>query len=242
VSAKGRKDELQIMCKQKNIPIEEELDEVVEGWEGKPKGRMLQIQWEQGFINPAKYMILGKKDAFGKLIPETSLKYLMSLLTDFIEEETLLQYHGRLLGVMVVQTPKCHPEIAGEGIKYDWGCGKGFYPCLLLSAKKPNNNLRESVRSSPDMDKVLTIQHRPLSSQGACEYMVPYSILDNNNSEEVGGLVEGGGQRDNEPETKAHMTTYLFEKILKQCKRHRSPADFDAGFINGIVDKMQAQR
>jgi hypothetical protein len=41
VSAKGRKDELQILCMQKNIPIEEELDEVVEGWEEKPKG-MLQ--------------------------------------------------------------------------------------------------------------------------------------------------------------------------------------------------------
>jgi hypothetical protein len=29
VSAKGRKDELQILCKENNIPIEEELDEVV---------------------------------------------------------------------------------------------------------------------------------------------------------------------------------------------------------------------
>ena len=53
VSAKGRRDELQILCKQKNIPIEEELDEVVKGWGGKPKG-MLQILWERGFINPVK--------------------------------------------------------------------------------------------------------------------------------------------------------------------------------------------
>jgi hypothetical protein len=53
VSAKGRIDELQILCKQKNIPIEEELDEVVEGWEGKPKG-MLQIMWERGFVDPSK--------------------------------------------------------------------------------------------------------------------------------------------------------------------------------------------
>jgi hypothetical protein len=37
-------------------------------------------------------MLHGKKDAFGKVIPETSLKHLMSLLTDFIEEKTLLQY------------------------------------------------------------------------------------------------------------------------------------------------------
>jgi hypothetical protein len=29
---------------------------------------------------------------------------------------------------------------------------------------------------------------------------------------------------------------------MKQYKSHRSAADFDAGFINGIVDKMRAQR
>jgi hypothetical protein len=42
---------LQIMCKQKNTPFEEELDEVVQGWEGKPKG-MRQILWKRCFINP----------------------------------------------------------------------------------------------------------------------------------------------------------------------------------------------
>ena len=42
VSGKGRKDELQILCKNQDVPIEEEHEEVVEGWEGKPKG-MLQI-------------------------------------------------------------------------------------------------------------------------------------------------------------------------------------------------------
>jgi hypothetical protein len=245
VSAKGRKDELQILCKQNNIPIEEELDEVVEGWEGKPKG-MLQILWERGFIDPAKkkedYTLQGKKDAFGKVIPETSLKHLMSLLTDFIEEETLLQYHGRLMGVKVVRTPKCHPEIAGEGIEYDWGCGKGFYRRLPLSAKKTKNKFRESVKKSLDMDKVLTVQRRRLFSKRAREYMIAYSILDNN-SKEVGGLVEGGGQSDNgKQETKPHMTAYLIEKIVKQYKSHRSATDFDAGFINGIVDKMKVQR
>jgi hypothetical protein len=45
------------------------------------------------------YTVDGKKDAFGNVIHVPSLKHLMSLLTDFIEEETLLQYHGRLLGV-----------------------------------------------------------------------------------------------------------------------------------------------
>ena len=144
----------------------------------------------------------------------------------------------------VVRTLKCHPEIAGEGIEYDWGCGKGFYRRLPLSAKKTKNKFRESVKSSLDMDKVLTVERRRLFSKRAREYMVAYSILDNNNSEEVveQGLVEGGGPSDNEPETKPHMTAYLIEKIVKQYKSHRSAADFDAGFINGIVNKMRAQR
>ena len=242
VSAKGRKDELQILCKQNNIPIEEELDEVVEGWEGKPKG-MLQILWERGFVDPSKkkedYTLQGKKDAFGKVNPETSLKHLMSLLTDFIEEETLLQYHARLLKVKVVRTPKCHPEIAGEGIEYGWGCGKGFYRRLPLSAKKTKIKFRESVKKSLDMNNVLTIRRRRLFSKRVREYMVAYSILDNNNSEQEG--VDNNNSDDNgkQEETKPQMTAYLIEKIVKQYKSHRSAADFDAGFINGIVDRMR---
>jgi hypothetical protein len=81
----------------------------------------------------------------------------MRLLTDFIKEETWLQHHGRLLKVKVVWTPKCHPEIAGKGIKYDQGCGKGFYRYLPLSAKKTKIKFRESVKKSLDMNKVLTI-------------------------------------------------------------------------------------
>jgi hypothetical protein len=142
---------------------------------------------------------------------ETSLKHLMSLLTDFIEEETLLQYHGRLLEVKVVRTPKCHPEIAGEGIEYDWGCGKGFYRRLPLSAKKTKIKFRESVKKSLDMNKVLTIRRRRLFSKRAREYMVAYSILDNNNSEEE---VDKNNSDDNgkQEETKPQMTAYLIKK------------------------------
>jgi hypothetical protein len=110
-------------------------------------------------------MLHGKQNTFGKVMPETSLlKHLMSLLTDFIAEETLLQYHGRLRGVKALWTPKCHPEIAGEGIEYDWGCGKGFYRRLPLSTKKMKNWFCESVKSSLDMDKALTVERRHLFS------------------------------------------------------------------------------
>jgi hypothetical protein len=175
VSAKGGKDDLQALCKNKDIPIEEEIEEVVEGWEGKPKG-MLQILWERGFIDPAKkkedYTIGGKKEALGNIDPETSLKRLMSLLTDFIQEETLLQYHGRLLGVKVERTPKCHPEIAGEGIEYDWGCAKGVYRRLPISEKRSKKKFGESVQKAMDSTEVLTIERRRLFSKRAREYML----------------------------------------------------------------------
>jgi hypothetical protein len=206
---------------------------------------MLQILCERGFVDPLKkkkdYTLQGKKDAFGKVNPETSLKHLMSLLTDFIKKETLLQYHGRLLKVKVVRIPKCHPKIAGKGIEYNWGCGKGFYHHLPLSVKKTKIKFRESVKKSLDMNKVLTIWRSHLFSKRAREYTVAYSILDNNNSEEE---VDNNNSDDNgkQEETKPQMTAYLIKKIAKQYKSHRSVADFDAGFINGTVDRMWVLR
>ena len=149
---------------------------------------MLQILWERGFIDPAKkkedYTVDGKKDAFGNVVQETSLKHLMSLLTDFIVEETLLQYHGRLLGVKVDRTPKCHPEISGEGIEYDWGCAKGFYRRLSISGKKTKQKFRESVKKCLNTNEVLTkSERRRLFSKRAREYMLAYSILDNSSDD-----------------------------------------------------------
>ena len=198
---------------------------------------MLQTLCARGLIYPAKKKeddtIGGKKDALGNIDPETSLKRLMSLLTDFIQEETLLQYHGRLLGVKVERTPKCHPEIAGEGIEYDWGCAKGVYRRLPISEKRSKKKFGESVQKAMDSTEVLTIERRRLFSKRAREYMLAYSILDN---EEMGSL------ESVDDDKKPHMTAYLIEKIVKQYKSHRSAADFDAGFINKIVGKMREQQ
>ena len=65
--------------------------------------------------------------------------------------------------------------------------------------------------------------------------MLACSILDN---EEMGSS-ESADVDDNK---KPHMTAHLTEKIVKQHKSHRSAADFDAGFINKIVDKMREQQ
>ncbi len=102
----------------------------------------MQVLWERGWINNENnnayhyYTIPGRKNEYNLIMPETSLKSLMASCTDFEEEETLLQHMGKTMGVVIDQTPRCHAEIAGEGIEYSWGCAKNnHYQRVLLDRK-----------------------------------------------------------------------------------------------------------
>jgi hypothetical protein len=44
------------------------------------------------------------------------------------------------------RTPKCHPELTGEGIEYSWGCAKNFYHRLPLGEKKNKEKFFGSMR------------------------------------------------------------------------------------------------
>jgi hypothetical protein len=59
----------------------------------------------------------------------------MASCTDFEEEETLLQVMASKMGVLVDRSPKCHCEIAGEGIEYSWACTKNHYRQILQDKK-----------------------------------------------------------------------------------------------------------
>ena len=58
---------------------------------------------------------------------ETSYVKLIERQPDFLEQETLFQYHAKHFGVYTDRLPVCSPEIAGEGIEFDWGCAKVYY-------------------------------------------------------------------------------------------------------------------
>ncbi len=138
IEARGTAKKLQQLCKDRGLPIEIEERKIIEGWVGKLKG-MLQVLWERGFINKGnlqQYTVDGKKDAYGVLIPNTSLKLMVSNLQDFEEEESLLQSIGQLMGVTIDCTPKCHCEFAGEGIEYSWGCSKNEYRGKPINVKQ----------------------------------------------------------------------------------------------------------
>jgi hypothetical protein len=122
------------ICIQNNIPTEEEVQKIVQEWGGRQKG-LLQCLWEHGWIDPMKlqdYTIEGRIDALGIKQISFSLKHLMANCTDFIEEELLLQSNGWKMGAVINQMPKCHCELAGEGVEYSWACSKNEFH------KKPN--------------------------------------------------------------------------------------------------------
>ena len=50
-----------------------------------------------------------------------SIARIMKLQSDFTNEITLLQNHRTKMGVTIDRSLKFHPEIAGKGIKYNWG-------------------------------------------------------------------------------------------------------------------------
>jgi len=241
VRAKGNKVAIVELCKQNNVPYTVTAEAIKEGWNGKPKG-MLQILWERGFIDPAIeptkaesfYTNDGKKDAFGNLIPGTSLRKMMSSLIDFINEETLLQYHGKMLGVLVDRSPKCHPEVAGEGIEYSWGCGKGKYRRLPLTDKRRKENFRNSVRQCLDRMTVLTIERQRMFSKRARQYMLAYHSIELSKEKR-----ESGGEAESSNE-KLEMSAYLVEKIIKTYKSHRGATDFDSAYIGAIVNDMKS--
>ena len=65
----------------------------------------------------------------------------MSTCLDFVNEEGSLQHVAKLLGVTVMLTPKCHPEMAGEGVEYAWAGAKNAYCNLALKDKQKNQQL-----------------------------------------------------------------------------------------------------
>jgi hypothetical protein len=112
-----------------------EVDQIIEGWMGKPKG-VLQILYERGFIDTARpltdYSLDGKdewKDEFGEIFPRYlpfCLRHLLAECSDFKNEVTSMENLMSQLtindsNVEIMYTPKYHCEIAGEGIEYSWG-------------------------------------------------------------------------------------------------------------------------
>ena len=149
-----KKARLVELAKINQTPATKLVRKVEGGWVGKPKG-MLQILWERGFINETnwtQYTVSDPQDKYGNVNKELSLSYLISQKYDFAHEVTMLQHIGNELGINVDRTPKCHPEMAGEGIEYSWGCGKNHHHALPIADKKSKANFLANIRKCTSRD------------------------------------------------------------------------------------------
>jgi hypothetical protein len=57
----------------------------------------------------------------------------------------MLKYYGRLMGIIVDWTPKCHCKMAREGIEYSRTASKNKDRRFPVNAKKGKEHLRNSV-------------------------------------------------------------------------------------------------
>ena len=140
----------------------------------------------------------------------TSLKKLMASCSDFLNERTLMEELVLERGHEFEKTPKCHPEVAGDGIEYDWG--KSKHDFRELNDGVPAN-LRRNIVSSFDG---LTRQRRFLFSRKARSYKRAYLALAN-----------GEGELD----ASGAAPFAEIERLARQFKTHRCALEFNRGFI-----------
>jgi len=177
-NAKENKLQIKNLAQQRvgSIALTYEQRAIVQGWGGKPKG-MEQTLWEQDFIDPSQnckvYSVNGTKDLMGAVRKDTSLWHLMSNLKAFKSQETMLQLKATEMGILIDWMPKCHCELAGEGIEYGWGCTKNHYRRQPLKDKRGKDNFCRTVRKCFSR-QVITTERVRLFSKRARAYILSY--------------------------------------------------------------------
>ncbi len=222
-----------------------------EGWELIKNARTIQEFHKEyrrnkeslGFLDPKiphdqlwdAYPVLGQRNNFREIIPGTSLKEILSALPDFQEEKTLLQYHAESRStadckVSLIRSPKCHPEIAGEGIEYDWAGAKSFYRRAKEEDKARVDRFRKLVKKS--LESVNMNCRRSFSAK-AREYMLAYDVLADWEDDTLPEALKGGLEKE-----ELKTSAYLLDKVVKQRKSHRGVAQ-DGSWVNQIMFAMK---
>jgi len=159
----------------------------------------------------------------------------MASLPDFVHEETLLQLHAEDrrttdCQIMMIRRPKCHPEIAGEGIEYDWAGAKSSYrrSKLTVSAKKGAANFRKYLvkqsLESVNFKQIISFSRR------AREYMLAYDVL---------AHWEGLPKEIKGEEPLLETSAQLLDSIVNERKKSHHRVGKDGNFVKKIMFAMK---
>lgn len=139
-------------------------------------------------------------------------------LPDFLSEVTLLQYfcekRSKIGGstIKVIRSPKCHPELAGEGIEYCWAAAKNFFRRQKIEDRRSTEKFHALVKRALSSEVVHLEMCRSFSAK-ARQYMLAYQTVER--------LKNGDDPSDvKNMETSAH----LLDKVVSERKSHRGVA------------------
>ena len=114
------------------------------GYIGAPKG-LKQYLWERGlFFDRAENADCKLKSCLSKgkgcpmmekvgkgdkhFRPHTfSMQHVLGQCRDFANETSALEEKYKALGMILIMSPKGHPELAGKGIEFSWGVSKKYF-------------------------------------------------------------------------------------------------------------------
>jgi len=146
------------------------------------------------------------------------------MCADFLNEEGMLQYIATKIGVTVLLTPKCHAELAGEGIEhYIWACSKGAYRNLSLKEKKGKENFNASVLHRLS-EQIVTIRRIRKFARRVCQYLMAYHAIDS-------------GQVDQQ--TQQGYSKYgpvALTRLINEFKTHQCAFHFDYKFVRSVMN------
>jgi hypothetical protein len=137
------------------------------------------------------------------------------------------------MGAIVNCTPKCHPELAGEGIEYIWGMAKLYYRHQPLTQKRSKAKFMELVSECLSAVNIM-LSHVRKCSCHVREYIIAYKVFaqvqrDEKSTQQVNGTKQGTGI-----DVSTQLNFDLIEKSIKTYKTHWNVMDFDKGFIKGL--------
>ena len=217
-----------------HIPISENYDEILPGWVGTPKG-LRQVLWERGLI-PADSIVQYTRNHKD---PKYNLVQIMASCQDFLEETNLLQDTLIKRGIVIIKSPKCHAELAGEGIEYTWGFVKNIYRRLPLSHKQSKESFLSSVKYVLSRSVIKKEEVRKFARK-ARRYTCAYYVLDHNLQPSTDTFVDEHGRTI--IDLTGSTTLPSIERLVKQFKTHRCALDFATEFITTEARKVNPKK
>ena len=125
------------------------------------------------------------------------------------------------MGVTIDRTPKCHPELAGKGIKYAWAIAKLHYRKAPISDERTKAKFKILVEESTSI-RVLSINKIRACSRKARTYMKLYKAMEDIKMDDSALANKHGNMED---------TIKLYSKMKKRSKTHRSVLDMNMSDI-----------